>query len=143
MERTEICSIKSARLTKISEAPVPLSRVPEALAAGVEIPHAPEKHNQEEWLSLTAAFYLAKGYRPSLNACLRYIVSGLYQERLRAERHANRWMTKVSYVNDFIERSTQAKIAKMQKPVLEQTKTRSVKAREKAIEKAERDLARV
>lgn len=115
--------------------------VSEELELGIEIPTAPEKLTQEEWLSLVEAFYKAKCYRPSLNACLRYIISGLYGERLMAERHANRWVTTISRVNDFVARSTEAKLRKMRGPVIEQTKGRSAKAKERAIERAEKELA--
>ena len=84
-----------------------------------------------------------KSYRPALNTALRYVFKGLNGEKLRAEKHGSMWMTSEEWVNDFYDRATRAELAKHAGPEIAQPKQRSEKARAKAIEKAERDLARV
>lgn len=95
---------------------------------------------REQWLPLTDAFFEAKGYRPALNTVLRYIISGLHGERLSAERHSNRWVTTTDRVDDFINRSTNAKIELMQHPKMSMPLGRSEKSRARAIARAEREL---
>lgn len=82
-----------------------------------------------------------KSYRPAMNTGLRYVFKGLHGERLRAEKHGSAWMTTEEWVIDFYERVTRAEIAKHSGPVLDHPKQRSEKARSRALERAERELA--
>ena len=81
------------------------------------------------------------GYRPPTGTWLRWVVRGKCGIRLKAHQLGGEWKTTDEYFDEWLEATTAATIERRTLPVEAPAKTRSEKARSKAVARAEAELS--